>query len=125
DPQIVQHLCEQLARRKQARHEAVPLIDGVEPIASRRPAREVRSPAQTAEIVGWVRDATDEDIHCAFERAAEAFSTWSGLRVEARVEPLECAAALLESEPDELMALLVREAGKTIPDAIAEIRETI
>ena len=42
---------------------------------------------------------------------------------KARAATLERAADLLESHRDELMALMVSEAGKTLPDALGEVRE--
>jgi RHH-type proline utilization regulon transcriptional repressor/proline dehydrogenase/delta 1-pyrroline-5-carboxylate dehydrogenase len=64
-------------------------------------------------------------MHGAFDTAGRAFHAWSALKVDARVEAIECAAAVLDSDREKFLALLVREAGKTIPDALAEIRETI
>jgi RHH-type proline utilization regulon transcriptional repressor/proline dehydrogenase/delta 1-pyrroline-5-carboxylate dehydrogenase len=124
DPAVIQQIAEQLSLRQSDCYEAAPLLACVVRSAT-VVSRQVHSPANTAAVVGIARDATAEEIHCAFDTAAEAFPTWSALKVDARVEALECAAALLETNPDKFIALLVREAGKTIPDALSEIREAI
>ena len=55
--------------------------------------------------------------------AHAAFPAWSRAPVEQRAAILERLADLLETHRDDLMALCVREAFKTIPDAIGEVRE--
>jgi len=44
---------------------------------------------------------------------------------EARAAALERTSELLEARTDAIISLLVREAGKTIPDALSELRETV
>ncbi len=58
-------------------------------------------------------------------RAADAWPAWNLLGVEPRAACLERAADLLQSRRADYLSLLVREAGKTLPDAIAEWREAI
>ena len=59
------------------------------------------------------------------EEAHGAFSAWSATPVEARAAILERLADLLERDRLPLMALCVGEARKTIPDALAEVREAV
>lgn len=81
------------------------------------------SPADTAQVLGSVENALPADITLAAEQAAAAFPAWSARPVGERAEMLrELANALLEAR-EELLALLVHEAGKTIGDALAEWRE--
>ncbi|MGJ3649523.1 bifunctional proline dehydrogenase/L-glutamate gamma-semialdehyde dehydrogenase PutA [Sphingomonas sp. GlSt437] len=61
----------------------------------------------------------------AITRAAAAFPAWSATPVEARAAILDRLADLLEANRDELMAICVQEAFKTIPDALAEVREAV
>jgi RHH-type proline utilization regulon transcriptional repressor/proline dehydrogenase/delta 1-pyrroline-5-carboxylate dehydrogenase len=61
----------------------------------------------------------------AVDRALEGFPGWSALRVEQRADCLDRLADLLERERDNLMALAVQEAKKTIPDALGEVREAV
>jgi RHH-type proline utilization regulon transcriptional repressor/proline dehydrogenase/delta 1-pyrroline-5-carboxylate dehydrogenase len=58
-------------------------------------------------------------------RAAAAFPAWDTTPVDARAACLERLADLLERERDALMRLCVQEARKTIPDALAEVREAV
>ena len=59
----------------------------------------------------------------AVSRAHDAFPAWSATPVDTRAACLERLADLLEEQRDELMAICVQEAGKTIPDSIGEVRE--
>ena len=68
--------------------------------------------------------ATTAAVTQAFAAASVAFETWQRRPVEARAHCLEAAADALEARGDEFIALLVHEAGKTLADAIAELRET-
>jgi RHH-type proline utilization regulon transcriptional repressor/proline dehydrogenase/delta 1-pyrroline-5-carboxylate dehydrogenase len=85
----------------------------------------VASPARTAHVVGLSRDATAEEIDEAMRAAAAAQPAWSATRADIRAAALDRAADLLEQRGSELMRLLVEEAGKTIPDAIGELREAV
>jgi RHH-type proline utilization regulon transcriptional repressor/proline dehydrogenase/delta 1-pyrroline-5-carboxylate dehydrogenase len=99
------------------------------PILSGRVAREVTvpvvSPANTQEAVGLSRDATADEIRLAMQAAAEAQPAWDATPTEERAACLERAADLLEARRALFLSLLVREAGKTLPDAVAEVREAV
>ncbi len=87
------------------------------------PSVPVRSPSDAAVIVGLTRDATQSEITDAMTTCAGAQRAWDAAPVESRAACLEKAADLLEARRGFFLHLLVREAGKTLPDAIAEIRE--
>ncbi len=70
-----------------------------------------------------VIDATANALDGAIEMAKKAFDSWEATLVEHRAGILEKTADLLETYSAELMALCCREAGKTLPDGIAEVRE--
>ncbi|OQW73182.1 MAG: bifunctional proline dehydrogenase/L-glutamate gamma-semialdehyde dehydrogenase [Proteobacteria bacterium ST_bin14] len=70
-----------------------------------------------------VRGGTD--VAAAIDCAAAAFPAWSATQVEARAACLDRLADLLEAHRDELMAICVAEAFKTIPDALGEVREAV
>ena len=97
-----------------------PLLSQPEAI---EPSVPVRSPANAAETVGLTRDATQAEIAAAMTSCARAQRAWDATPAERRAACLEKAADLLESRRGLFLHLLVREAGKTLPDAIAEIRE--
>ncbi len=58
-------------------------------------------------------------------RALGAFPSWNSTPVDERAACLDRLADLLERERDTLMAICVQEAKKTIPDALAEVREAV
>ena len=70
-----------------------------------------------------VRGGTD--VAAAIDCAAAAFPAWSATQVEARAACLDRLADLLEAHREELMAICVAEAFKTIPDALGEVREAV
>jgi RHH-type transcriptional regulator, proline utilization regulon repressor / proline dehydrogenase / delta 1-pyrroline-5-carboxylate dehydrogenase len=97
-----------------------PIISGTLVSGERRP---IANPADRRDIVGVSRDATPGEIAGAFDAAAKAQPAWNAAGGDARAQCLERAAALLESRRLSFYDLLVREAGKTLPDAISEVRE--
>ncbi|MGN6279337.1 MAG: bifunctional proline dehydrogenase/L-glutamate gamma-semialdehyde dehydrogenase PutA, partial [Sphingomonas sp.] len=61
----------------------------------------------------------------AIDHADRAFPAWTARDVDERATILEKLGNLLEEHRDELMALCIQEAAKTIPDALAEVREAV
>ncbi|HET9652590.1 MAG TPA: L-glutamate gamma-semialdehyde dehydrogenase, partial [Usitatibacter sp.] len=61
----------------------------------------------------------------SLQRAAAAFALWSQVPPAERATRLEHAADLLEARMARLLALIVREAGKTLADAVSEVREAV
>jgi RHH-type proline utilization regulon transcriptional repressor/proline dehydrogenase/delta 1-pyrroline-5-carboxylate dehydrogenase len=101
---------------------ASPLIDGV---ARPGAMTKVFDPADQRRPVGSVSFATPQDMKLALDVAHKAFPRWSKTPAAVRAKCLEDFADLLEANMPELMALCVREAGKTLPDAVAEVREAV
>ncbi len=91
-----------------------PLLVGGKSTAADEP---VRSPA-SGEIIGFSRDATETEILSAMASAARAQTAWDRRPAAERAACLTRAADRLESHRGAFLALLVREAGKTIPDAL-------
>ncbi|MFN3259661.1 MAG: bifunctional proline dehydrogenase/L-glutamate gamma-semialdehyde dehydrogenase PutA [Pikeienuella sp.] len=85
-------------------------------------AAQVRNPA-TGALVGLLDWSTPEDVSAAVGAAFEAGRGWAGAPAKARAAALREAADLFEEAHGELFALLAAEAGKTLDDAIAELRE--
>ena len=69
--------------------------------------------------------STIAELTAAVSAAHAAFPAWSRTPVAARAAALDRLADLLEQHRTELMALCVHEARKTIPDALAEVREAV
>ena len=64
-------------------------------------------------------------IEWAFDNAKHAFNDWNYKSAQQRALALESFADILENHRTELMSILVHEAGKTIPDALDEVREAV
>ena len=85
----------------------------------------LRNPAERDDIVGQVREATPGDVQAALSAATLAAPAWAGTAPAERAARLERAASHLEADTLELVPLLVREAGKTAANAVAELREAV
>ncbi len=101
---------------------AASVIDGQ---IRRGAVREIVSPIDQKTLVGSVVDATPEDVNDAVNAAREGFKGWSRTPAETRAARLERAADLLERRTAHFIALLQREGGKTLDDAVSEVREAI
>ena len=83
------------------------------------------SPHDRRVEIGRVSLAESSDLERAVQLAAAAQPGWDRLGGEGRAEALERAADLFEANRAGLMALLVREGGKTLGPALAEVREAV
>ena len=110
---------EQILRTAAA--EAAPLIDGVPLPGIERP---VLSPIDGS-AVGTVREADEALVRSAVAAAAAGFSAWAATPIEERAAALEGSADRLELHRGRFVALLQNEAGKTLDDALAELREAV
>ncbi|MBV9995663.1 MAG: bifunctional proline dehydrogenase/L-glutamate gamma-semialdehyde dehydrogenase PutA [Caulobacteraceae bacterium] len=79
--------------------------------------------AHRATALPVFRDAGAEEIDRAFEAAHVAQRAWDDEGGAGRGRVLRAAADAMEAETPRLVALLAREAGKTLADAVAEVRE--
>lgn len=75
--------------------------------------------------VGTVRFGDRKTAAAAMDVAKKGFERWSRSPVEERAAILDKVADLLEENRDRLMMILSMEAGKCLPDGIAEIREAV
>ena len=91
----------------------------------RRAFQAITNPADKRDVVGHVSWASHEGAQAAVKRAAEAFDGWATTSVYERAAYLERAADILEVRLEELLGLIMREAGKSAPNAIAEVREAV
>jgi len=100
---------------------AAPLLDGV---ALPGVERKITSPIDGS-AVGTVYDGDDAIARSAVAAAAAGFPAWAATPVEERAALLDRAADRLEINRGRLLALLQSEAGKTLDDALAELREAV
>ncbi|KRA71824.1 integrase [Caulobacter sp. Root656] len=102
---------------------AGPLVGGK--LTAGAPPMPVQSPADHDRVVGVVSEAQLPQIDQAFRLARAAQPAWDQAGGPARAEVLRAMGDALEANIERLCALLSREAGKTLPDAIAEVREAV
>ncbi|MFP5075178.1 bifunctional proline dehydrogenase/L-glutamate gamma-semialdehyde dehydrogenase PutA [Neisseria sp. WLZKY-1] len=89
------------------------------------PATEVRNPADHGDIVGTASFADADTAKKAVAAAVAAQKSWGGTPAAERAAILRRIADLFEEHTAQLMMLAVREAGKTLNNAIAEVREAV
>ena len=102
---------------KSHKWEAAPLLAGE---AVPQKAVKVMNPAHPTKSPGTVRNASKEDVATALDTAAP----WDAPLATRRSVLLK-AADLIEENYGEILALLAREAGKGLPDCVAELREGV
>jgi RHH-type proline utilization regulon transcriptional repressor/proline dehydrogenase/delta 1-pyrroline-5-carboxylate dehydrogenase len=117
----LRHLAEQLNAAVKP-WKAAPLVPGV---SSTGESLAVTNPADRRQTVGHWQAADAAVVERALSNAVAAQPAWNRTPAASRATILEHAADLLESRMPEFMALCVKEAGKTLPDAIAEVREAV
>lgn len=101
---------------------AGPLVPGA---TSRGETIEVTSPADRRVRVGQWQAADTATVEQALRNATDAHADWNAMPAASRAAILEHAADLLEARTPEYIAMCTREAGKTIPDGVAEVREAV
>ncbi len=85
----------------------------------------IYSPVDRSRLIGAVSEATPDEIDAAARAARSAQPAWDRRSGRDRAPILRRMADALEREMDRLIALLAREAGKTLNDGVAEVREAI
>jgi len=120
DPQTRAALLDAMQPFRHSRWRADATVGGgtAQPIA-------VHNPAKSDEPVGTVLPASLAQVDAAVTLATAAFPRWREVPVVERAALLEHAAELYERHVAELLALAVREGGKTLRDGIAEVREAV
>lgn len=122
DAQIRNQIQQRLEQLSGQTHQAAPWIDG------RTYAGQVQSitaPYDAQEIVGNVVYGDHTAVHAALDAAQAGFDDWRDQPAEQRAACLFKTADLMEQQRLELVSLCVREGGRTIKDALAEVREAV
>lgn len=78
------------------------------------------NPADRSDVVGEFPNSTAEDARAAIAAAKDALTSWAGLSAQARGEFLRKAADILEKRLEEVARGLMREEGKSLPEAKGE-----
>ena len=100
---------------------AAPIVAGR--VRDSGPPQPVVAPHDTRVAVGAVIEASDADVDQAVGMAVDAQVDWDRLGGDARAAILERAADLYEDNRSRLMAVIVREGGKTLANALGDVRE--
>lgn len=115
-------LDEALTEAQQKHWRVAPIINNEEHFTE---GKSVLAPSDNRIVVGMVKEANTADVELALLAASQAAESWRATAPNARADILEKAADLLEKHRVDFMYLAIREAGKTIEDAIAEVREAV
>ena len=115
------NLLESVSKVPRGDWRAAPLIGGQ---ARKGAGRVARSPIDDASV-GTLIDSAPADVEAALAAASAGWRSWDRTPVAARARTLEQMADLLETHQAELLALLQTEAGKTLDDALSELREAV
>ena len=122
DLQELEQLQDNLKRLAKRKWLAYPLVNGQSVTG---PQHKVFSPFDHRKTVGSVVHSDKQSVVQAAMCASQAFESWRLSSVEKRAEYLQNTANLLEEHRLELVSLCIREGGKTLKDALAEIREAV
>ena len=85
--------------------------------------QDVTNPFDTTQLLGHVSEASTADVDAAVDAAVRAQPAWDRKGGHGRAPILRAMGDALEADMDRLVALLSREAGKTLNDGVAEVRE--
>lgn len=88
-------------------------------------SRPVYNPADGKDVVGTVVEVSPEAAQAAVVTAQMAAADWAAVAPAERAACLDRAADIMQERMQVLMGLIMREAGKSAPNAIAEVREAI
>ena len=88
-------------------------------------SRPVLNPGDHNDVVGTVTEVAESDVPKAMAAAVAAKQSWGAVPPSERAACLERAADIMQRDMPVLLGLIMREAGKSMPNAIAEVREAI
>ncbi|MBV1909373.1 MAG: bifunctional proline dehydrogenase/L-glutamate gamma-semialdehyde dehydrogenase PutA, partial [Kangiellaceae bacterium] len=85
----------------------------------------VTNPANRKEVLAHLKNNDEQSMQEQLSASHSAYQSWSTMPVEKRANILFKTADALEANMDELMAICIKEAGKTAQDSVAEVREAV
>ncbi|NCU11080.1 MAG: bifunctional proline dehydrogenase/L-glutamate gamma-semialdehyde dehydrogenase PutA, partial [Sphingomonadaceae bacterium] len=123
DPLVREHLLVQLAAlpHGNAQWTAAPTVE----LAEAAPHQSIHAPHDKDAIVGACRPANAAEVDAMIARAASFQPDWDAQGGTGRAARLEQAAALYEAHAAQFLSLCQREAGKSLVDAVLELREAV
>ncbi|MEC9341633.1 MAG: bifunctional proline dehydrogenase/L-glutamate gamma-semialdehyde dehydrogenase PutA, partial [Pseudomonadota bacterium] len=123
DGALLGELATAMERTARQHDSAAPVIDGE--VLQGGECWLSRNPADRRVVLGRVTAAGPQQADRAVAVAVDGFAVWNTTPVAQRAAALNAAADLFEAHRAELMALCIREAGKCLTDALAEVREAV
>ena len=119
-------LAHQISAVQSRNYSVGPVVDGVTfDGSSGCEEKRISNPADQTKPVGVAYEVTDALIEQALESARRTQAGWERQSVRVRSRMLNRVADLLQGNLRELVGLICFEAGRTIPDAVSEVREAI
>ncbi|QIV94504.1 bifunctional proline dehydrogenase/L-glutamate gamma-semialdehyde dehydrogenase PutA [Allofrancisella frigidaquae] len=103
-------------------YKAKPIVSGIKELDDNY--EDVINP-NTNEVIGYVINADAKIAKKALKNANEVFEQWNDTPASQRADILEKFAYLLEKHVNEFIAIAMIEAGKTLSNAIDEVREAV
>ena len=122
DPRALADLRKGLAEALRQPAHAAPIVGGTELAGAKI---SVFDPSDRRRQIGTVVAAGPGAVEQALARAVHAAPSWNNTPAEQRAAILERAADLYEQHRAALMALIIREGGRTVPAALSEVREAV
>jgi RHH-type transcriptional regulator, proline utilization regulon repressor / proline dehydrogenase / delta 1-pyrroline-5-carboxylate dehydrogenase len=122
DPRALADLRKGLAEALRLPARAAPIVGGTELAGTKI---SVFDPSDRRRQIGTVVAAGPGAVEQALARAVHAAPSWNNTPAEQRAAILERAADLYEQHRAALMALIIREGGRTVPAALSEVREAV
>jgi RHH-type proline utilization regulon transcriptional repressor/proline dehydrogenase/delta 1-pyrroline-5-carboxylate dehydrogenase len=124
DPDAVKVLLKSISGQYiQKSYKAAPILNGKKQKGVT--VTEVTNPVNQKDVVGKVTSTALSSVDDIISAAQTGQKIWSSTAPQVRAKTLEKIANKLEENETELMALCVREGGRTLKDAHAEIREAV
>lgn len=122
DPAVLSSLANAMEKATRSDLHAKPIVGGQSKSGESLP---IFSPTDHREQVGVAIEADEKLMERALALSVTGQVEWNKTPVEARAAVLRRAADLMEAHAPALMAILTKEAGKTLPDGVAEVREAV
>lgn len=125
DHEVMYKLQKELHQLSTKEWVASPIINGKSPKVNNAEYQNSTDPTDHRNTVGKYVETTAEQVELAITECIDYQSRWDATPAVTRAELLRRTADLFEKNTAALLSLCIREAGKSIPDSISELREAV